>query len=94
MAKKVYLAVDLGAETPMTDRDIGMNISFNRLFKFITGGIELKQKIAMTTPVFMTSSDTSATMAFVLPTKFKAEAVPQPADSNVKVGSCRQVGSR
>ena len=72
-------------ETPMTDRDTGMNGSFSRLFKFITGGNELKQKIAMTTPVFMTSSDTNATMAFVMPTKLKAEAVPKPADSNLKV---------
>jgi hypothetical protein len=30
-------------ETPMQGRDSGMNGSFNRLFKFITGGNETKQ---------------------------------------------------
>jgi DNA gyrase inhibitor GyrI len=72
-------------ETPMQGRDSGMNGSFNRLFKFITGGNETKQKIAMTTPVFMTGSESNATMAFVMPVKFKAENVPKPVDDTVKV---------
>jgi DNA gyrase inhibitor GyrI len=63
----------------------GMNGSFNRLFKFITGGNESKQKIAMTTPVFMTSSQTNSTMAFVMPTRLKVAAVPKPLDNTVKV---------
>ena len=72
-------------ETPMQGRDSGMNGSFNRLFKFITGGNESKQKIAMTTPVFMTGSESNATMAFVMPVKFTAENVPKPVDDTVKV---------
>jgi len=41
--------------------------SFMRLFRFITGKNETKQKTAMTTPVFMSGSGSNATMAFVLP---------------------------
>jgi DNA gyrase inhibitor GyrI len=72
-------------ETPMQGRDSGMNGSFTRLFKFITGGNESKAKIAMTTPVFMTGNESNATMAFVMPAKFPVEKVPKPADSRVKV---------
>ena len=59
--------------------------SFMRLFRFITGANEAKQKIAMTTPVFMSGSDSNATMAFVLPAKLKADAVPKPSDAAVTV---------
>jgi DNA gyrase inhibitor GyrI len=59
--------------------------SFNRLFGFITGKNEAKQKIAMTTPVFMSGSDSNRTMAFVLPAPLKSAAVPRPADGAVTV---------
>ena len=71
-------------ETPMQGLDSGMNGSFNRLFKFIAGGNESKQKIAMTTSVFMTGSASNATMAFLMPVKFTAENVPKPVDGTVK----------
>ena len=64
------------AETPM---DEGSGSSFNRLFAFITGRNEGNQKIAMTTPVFMTGS----TMAFVMPADLKT--VPVPAEGSVAV---------
>src|SRR5512135_2412641 len=56
-------------ETPMARGSNGSDGSFNRLFRFITGGNEAKQKLAMTTPVFMSGGETNATMAFVLPAK-------------------------
>ena len=40
---------------------------------------EAKQKISMTTPVFMSGSDSSRTMAFVMPAKMKPRQVPGPA---------------
>lgn len=74
------ISTPMSAATP-TDADG----SFMRLFRFITGANEEKQKIAMTTPVFMSGSDSNATMAFVLPAKFKADAVPKPSDAAVTV---------
>ena len=59
--------------------------SFKRLFRFITGGNEAKQKIAMTTPVFMSGNDSNRTMAFVLPAKLNAATAPKPADGAVRV---------
>jgi hypothetical protein len=72
-------------ETPMARGGNGSDGSFNRLFRFITGGNEAKQKIAMTTPVFMSGSETNATMAFVMPAKMKTGEVPKPSDGNVAV---------
>lgn len=63
----------------------GSDGSFMRLFRFITGANEAKQKIAMTTPVFMAGDETNTTMAFVLPAKLAADAVPKPADAAVTV---------
>ncbi len=72
--------------TPMAagSRD-GGDGSFTRLFRFIAGGNEAKQKIAMTTPVFMSGGDTNATMAFVLPAKLRSAEVPKPSDGAVTV---------
>ena len=72
-------------ETPMVLGSNGSDGSFNRLFRFITGGNEAKQEIAMTTPVFMSGNETNATMAFVMPAKMKTGEVPKPSDGNVTV---------
>lgn len=72
-------------ETPMARGGNGADGGFNRLFRFITGRNEAKQKIAMTTPVFMSGSDSNSTMAFVMPAKMKAAQVPKPSDSSVTV---------
>jgi hypothetical protein len=63
----------------------GANGGFNRLFRFITGGNEAKQKIAMTTPGFMSGSESNATIAFVMPGKLAAAQVPKPSDGSVTV---------
>jgi DNA gyrase inhibitor GyrI len=72
-------------ETPMAGGGDGSDGSFGRLFRFISGGNETQQKIAMTTPVFMSGGQTNATMAFVLPAKMKTGEVPKPADKSVAV---------
>jgi hypothetical protein len=79
-----YPAVTV-VETPMARSEKGENGSFSRLFRFITGGNEAKQKISMTTPVFMSGTDSNATMAFVMPAKLAATQVPKPADASLKV---------
>ena len=73
------------AETPMTRIRNDTDGSFMRLFRFITGKNEAKQKIAMTTPVFMSGSGANAAMAFVLPAKLPAGKVPKPTDGAVRV---------
>lgn len=72
-------------ETPMARGSNGSDGSFNRLFRFITGGNEANQKISMTTPVFMSGGDTNAKMAFVMPAKMKTGEVPKPSVSSVAV---------
>lgn len=72
-------------ETPMAGSRNGDDGSFRRLYRFITGENEAKQKIAMTTPVFMSGGETHTTMAFVMPTKMKSGEVPKPSDGTVKV---------
>ena len=74
------------AETPMAVGIRGGDDgSFMRLFRFIAGGNDAKQKIAMTTPVLMSGGGTNATMAFVLPAKLKTADVPKPSDGPVTV---------
>jgi DNA gyrase inhibitor GyrI len=67
------------AETPMR----GADGSFMRLFRFIGGQNDAKQKIAMTTPVFMSGAGSNATMAFVMPAKSGTNQIPQPTESAV-----------
>ena len=62
---------------------------FGRLFRFITGSNGARQKIAMTTPVYMTTASPSGdqprrVMAFVMPKGMAAEAVPAPNDAAVR----------
>lgn len=73
------------AETPTHDSDN----SFSRLFRFIGGNNVAKQKIAMTTPVYMTGEKTNATMAFVMPKNMSAQATPTPNDPGVSVREIR-----
>jgi hypothetical protein len=72
-------------ETPMSVAGRGADGSFNRLFRFITGGNSARQKIAMTTPVLMSRGDAQATMAFVLPARLATGEVPRPTDGLVTV---------
>lgn len=68
---------ELKIATTARDAD---NSSFMRLFRYIDGGNVAKEKIAMTTPVFMVDGK----MAFVVPEKHKT-ATPAPASEQVNV---------
>lgn len=68
---------ELKIATTARDAD---NSSFMRLFRYIDGGNVAKEKIAMTTPVFMVEGK----MAFVVPEKHKT-ATPAPASPQVSV---------
>lgn len=72
-------------ETPTSTPGNSADGSFGRLFRFISGGNEAGQKIAMTTPVFMSGEASNATMAFVMPAKFRSRDVPRPNDGKVRL---------
>lgn len=61
--------------------------SFMKLFRYISGANEKKQKISMTTPVFMESQKdgSSLQMGFVMPKQIASQGVPKPTVDMVKV---------
>tara|TARA_B100000575_G_scaffold57829_1_gene43659 strand:+ start:17282 stop:17785 length:504 start_codon:yes stop_codon:yes gene_type:complete len=58
------------------------NNNFGKLFRYIAGNNSNEEKIAMTTPVYM--SDQNKTMEFVLPKKFLSGELPIPNDDSVE----------
>lgn len=65
----------------------GRDGSFMRLFRYISGANESKQKIAMTTPVFMEGDvgQSAVSMGFVMPKEIAAEGVPEPTSDDVEI---------
>ena len=68
-------------EVPMR----GADDSFTRLFRYIGGKNDAKQKISMTTPVYMSGENTNTTMAFVMPKTMSASQTPKPGDPGLTV---------
>lgn len=66
----------LVATTPM---EKGMNGSFGRLFRYITGANEESKKISMTTPVLIGNESGERTMSFIMP----EDSVPKPKENVV-----------
>ena len=59
--------------------------SFRKLFNYISGNNENKEKIDMTTPVTQIEKKGSMTMQFYLPSKFNKDNIPSPSNSDVKI---------
>ena len=59
--------------------------SFRKLFNYISGYNENKEKISMTTPVTQIEKKGSMTMQFYLPSKFNKDNTPSPSNSDVKI---------
>lgn len=73
--------------TPMGSRLESDDGSFGRLFQYISGGNEPKQKIAMTTPVFMEpkSEASEGQMGFVIPKDVASTTIPAPDSDQVEL---------
>ncbi|MFM8231044.1 MAG: SOUL family heme-binding protein [Chthoniobacterales bacterium] len=67
------------ARTAMGDGD------FMRLFRYISGGNEAEQKIAMTAPVLVQHKGEDRGMSFVVPREVAAKKVPAPKADDVAV---------
>jgi predicted transcriptional regulator YdeE len=67
------------ARTAMGDGD------FMRLFRYISGGNEAEQKIAMTAPVLVQHRGEESGMSFVVPREVAAAKVPAPKAAEVSV---------
>jgi hypothetical protein len=91
------------AETVVTnaDQETGTNVGFRRLAGFIFGGNRRKESIEMTTPVTTTRSEKIAmtapvetsrkgddmVMAFMMPSQYTLETLPEPTDPQVLIRS-------
>jgi hypothetical protein len=65
----------------------GEDGSFMRLFRYISGANEARQKVAMTTPVFMQaqSGARGGRMSFVVPKQTAADGAPKPVSEHVEL---------
>ena len=58
---------------------------FRKLFNYISGNNENKEKISMTTPVTQVEKKGSMTMQFYLPSKFNKHNTPNPSNPDVMI---------
>ncbi|MGI8956450.1 MAG: SOUL family heme-binding protein [Chthoniobacterales bacterium] len=63
-----------------------MNGGFGKLFQFITGSNDAKEKIAMTSPVLIDTTKGKKTMSFIMPVKDVEKGVPKPSGESVTLG--------
>ncbi len=63
-----------------------MNGGFRKLFRFITGSNEGSEKIAMTAPVLIDTTEDKKTMSFIMPKKAVEKGVPEPSGESVTLG--------
>ncbi len=80
------------ATTAMKFESQGDDGSFNRLFQYISGENTDRQKVAMTTPVFMEPENQESKnrkpegqMGFVIPKQVAQESIPNPDNQNVQI---------
>lgn len=72
------------SEASNSYKELG-NKGFRKLAGFIFGGNDANQSIAMTSPVHMEMSDSSGSMAFVLPKSYNKDNLPKPNDSTIEI---------
>ena len=62
-----------------------MNGGFGELFRYISGENENSEKIEMTAPVLIDTSEDATTMSFIMPKETVEGGTPKPADKSVKL---------
>lgn len=75
------------ATTSMKVASQGEDGSFMRFFRYISGGNDVEQKVAMTVPVFMEENEEfgPGQMGLVLPKDVSSTRIPKPADLSVNI---------
>ena len=63
----------------------GSENNFRKLFNYISGRNDSKEKIKMTTPVTQVEKNGNMSMQFYLPSKFNSENVPNPSREDVRI---------
>ena len=58
---------------------------FSKLAKFIFGGNQERESIAMTAPVIMRITDKGSSMSFVMPQKYNDKQLPTPNDTQIEI---------
>ena len=71
--------------------DESRNSGFNVLAGYIFCGNKESTKIAMTSPVRMSTGENSNTMSFVLPSEMEFEKLPQPNDKRIFLHQSKSV---
>ena len=66
-------------------KDSGSGNNFRKLFNYISGRNDTKEKIKMTTPVTQVEKNGNMSMQFYLPSKFNSENAPNPSREDVKI---------
>ena len=74
------------AKTSVKDKSVenAGSDGYRSIARYICGGNEKEQKIAMTSPVVMELND-SATMYFVMPSQYKKDELPNPSNKKVTI---------
>ncbi len=70
---------------PTIKAKVSSNRNFSKLFQYISGNNEKNEKIAMTTPVYMSKKEEKITMEFVMPSKYSEKNMVQPNDKDIVV---------
>ena len=71
--------------TPMQARSTMSGSAFGRLFRYISGSNETREKIPMTSPVFTFGEVSSPRMSFVIPADVARRGAPSPTVSGVEI---------
>lgn len=79
---QAYLVAETRVEAGFDDAG---DIAFGRLFRYISGRNAGNSKISMTAPVRQAPADSGQHVAFVVPSAFTRDTVPQPSDQQVQI---------